>query len=90
MLAWFIHLAKMNMFRNPHREVTRAHYQSVFFQSTLGSEAHEYQVAYVPEEVTPSIGAVALQEHSLETTDLPAVSSVNGKAIMSCGLMAMP
>ena len=63
---------------------------SVLIQSTLNCKADEYQVAYVPKEVITSIGAVALQDHSLGITDLAAVSSVNGKASMSCGIVAMP
>ena len=42
------------------------------------------------EEVIPSIGAVALQEQGLGTTDLPAVSSENGKDSISWGIVAMP
>ena len=51
---------------------------------------HAYQVAYVPEEVTPSIEEDALQEHSLGTTDLPTVSSENGNDSISWEIVAMP
>ena len=70
--------------------MTTVYGQSVLIQSTLNCKGDEYQVAYVPEEVIPSIGAVALQEHSLGTTDLPAVSSENGKDSISWGIVAMP
>ena len=70
--------------------MTKVYDLHVLIQSTLNCKADEYQVAYVPKEVITFIGAVALQDHSLGITDLVAVSSVNGKAGMSCGIVAMP
>ena len=63
---------------------------SVLFQSTFGGEVHAYQVAHVPEEVTPSIEEDALQQHSVGTTSLPTVSSEHGNDSISWEIVATP